>query len=339
LAETGGKEADADEIAKRDRRIAELTAALNKAREQGGGDRSEHMAAIMQHLRRRHARLVRMRQLLREKSQIGGSLSEELHHDELVRIEQEKIQLNQVRKMLENSERRMMKRWARTKATTAAAAIVLMAVVCAFASWLTAGRMAPAKRSVFVTLEARATGNSPLTDDQARLWTDWHAELVRSAAFHQSTAKRMTENRLDNYSRPDELSRRMRGELTLDANTPGTLVMTMAGENVDEITAVLDVITAAVLAESAKQASKRKDNAATAVLYERQEGGRMRYAQLNAVPISDNRLNYALPIFACMFAVCVIMIVLGYLQFMKLKRVFDQDNAQLFDRDDMTRPI
>ena len=43
-------------------------------------------------------------------------------------------------------------------------------------------------------------------------------------------------------------------------------------------------------------------------------------------------MRYAMPIFGGLFVLCVVVMVLAYSQLIKVKRVFDEETAQLFDQ-------
>ena len=94
--------------------------------------------------------------------------------------------------------------------------------------------------------------------------------------------------------------------------------------------ALLDVIAATLITESGHKLGNRNDAAWAIAPGERTEQGRVRYAQANEVPISDERMNMAMPIFGGMFLTCLALIGVVYTRVAGAKRVFDQDNAALF---------
>ena len=81
-------------------------------------EKAERISTVAEHLRRRRDRLFRVRQLLKGKAVVraAGTPSERMQTEELIRLENERIQLADLRKTLAKSERVMVRRWARSKA-------------------------------------------------------------------------------------------------------------------------------------------------------------------------------------------------------------------------------
>lgn len=321
-------------------RVAQLQDELRQARTQPSSaapsdgslrEKAERITAVANHLRRRRYRLIRVRQLLRAKQNSGGTPSERMKTEELIKLDRERIQLADLRKVLEQAERKMIKRWARSRAVVSVGWLSVIAVVCAVGSWLIADQIAPAKRSASVVIEGRDQSKQTLTAAQAEAWQDWHIEFLESPTLHKALAKRFGERRIDQYADPAQVAQRLRDDLRVDDAQHGLLVLTLAGYDSDELTLFLDLLTATVVAESNRQASQRSDTARTLATGERRDGGRVRYASMNATTISDERIKYAGPIFGVVFAVSLVMVVVGYRQFSKAKRVFDEENSQLFN--------
>ena len=120
-----------------------------------------------------------------------------------------------------------------------------------------------------------------------------------------------------------------------------TVTYLLSGFGEDETLAKLDVLTAAVVAESARQQTARPDNARATVLGERKEDGEVRFARLVAdetiatteasfMPgLSSERLQDAGMVFGALFAGLGGVILLVYVRLVKAKRVFDEDNPLL----------
>jgi hypothetical protein len=141
----------------------------------------------------------------------------------------------------------------------------------------------------------------------------------------------MAERRLDAFNTPEKVAQRFETDLTIDADRSGVMVLTLAGTNKKELVLFMGILTMTLLTESNRQVTKRADNAMAVVPGERRDGGRVQYASLNDVPISDDRIRYALPIFGGLFIVCMVVVVLAYTQLLRMKRVFDEQNMQLFN--------
>jgi len=338
--------ADAALLKKLNARVAELERELEEARSVPAASdsdeqddfaaklrqKAERVTAVAEHLRRRRSRLIKLRQLMKQKGapESVGAPSERMRTEELIKIERERAQVHELRQILANSEKQLVRRWARPKAVLIVASIVLLALCCAAGSWFAADQFFPARVSAAVVLEARNHAHTAVTAQEAEAWRAWHTDLVSDDAFHQTLAKRMAEHRLDQYSDPAKLAKRLQDDLTIDADREGVMILTMAGNDSDEVTAFLDVLTATLVSESNRQMTKRGENVWAAPTGERHEEGQIHYATLNSVPIRDERLARALPIFGGMFAAVLVLVVVAYARLTKAKRVFDEENAMLF---------
>ena len=294
-------------------------------------EKAERVSIVADHLRRRRVRLMRVRQLLKGRPNDGASPSQAMATEDRVRLDQERVQLATIRKMLEASEKQMLKRWAKSRATLVAGSLAFITVLCAIIAWCAADYISPARVSASVAIEAKGRESGKISKDLLQSWNKWHAELLHSDEFQNTLGKRMAERRLDNFNSGSKVAKRLDTDLTIDANREGVLVLTMAGMNKKELIQFLDLLTMTMLTESNRQVTKRADNAMAVVPGERREGGRIQYASLNDVPISDERIRYALPIFGGLFIVCMIVVVLAYLQLLRMKRVFDDEHMKLFN--------
>lgn len=327
------------------RRVKELELQLAQAQESSPGDaqaddvsysyalreKAERVSIVADHLRRRRSRLMRMRQLLKQRPSDGASPTQMMNSEERVRLENEKMQLASIRKMLETGERQMIRRWARSRAGMAAGCLGFVTLVCAIIAWCAADYISPARISASVAIEAKGRESGKISKELLRSWNQWHAALLHNDEFQKTLSQRMAERRIDNFNTQEKIAERFETDLTIDADREGVLVLTLAGNNKKELVSLLDVMTMAVLTESNRQVTKRADNAMAVVPGERRDGGRVHYASLNDVPISDDRIRYALPIFGGLFIVCMIVVVLAYTQLLRMKRVFDEQNLQLFN--------
>jgi hypothetical protein len=295
-------------------------------------EKAERITAVADHLRRRKARLARVRELRRQKRTTPSSL-ERMTTEQVAKMERERRTLEEARRAVELKERKLVRRWARSKAVTVLGAFMIMLLVSAGASWLIADWMFPAQVSAATILEAKGPDHKPVAADKADAWRNWQTELLKNHAFHQTLAKKMAERRLDAYSDPAVLSQHLKSNLTVDLDRDGVMVLTLAGFDSDEITSFLDLMTGTIVSESNRTYTKKSDPIRTVATGERREGGRTRYATVNPVPIKDDRMHYALPIFGAMLVVCIVMIVVGYTQLLKAKRVFeDADDGPLFEQ-------
>lgn len=288
--------------------------------------KAERVTAVAEHLRRRRQRLKRLRLLVHTQGAqhhaAGSTRNEE--------IEQEQQQIVELRRLLAASEQTMIRRWARPRAVSSVVWIAVLAVLCAGTSWLAADHFFPARLAASVVIQAKTTTGQTMTDEQAQQWRAWHTGLFSDPAFIQTLSKRLGERRIDQYADAGNLSARLGKDLTIDSSQKNSLILTLAGTDEDEVETLLDVITATVVTESGHKLGNRNDAAWAVAPGERTEQGRVRFADTNTAPISDERLTMALPIFAGLFLTCLAFIGVVYTRLLNAKRVFDQENAALF---------
>jgi len=297
--------------------------------------KAQRISEVAEHLRRRRLRLRQMRTWIRQKG-IEAAASNTtsaavVQNEHLAKLQQEQAALQETRRTLALAEKEMVRRWAKPKAVFTVACVMFLAVVCAAAGWLIADQAMPATVSASVVLEAKNESRTPLTPEESEGWQQWHAGLLRDDEFIGQLAKRMGERRLDAYADVNVLSRRLKQDLTIDDSANARLIVSLAGTNRDELLQMLDVITGTLTAESSRQLASRTDQAWAVAASESKEGGRVRYASLNPVPIRDERMLYALPIFGALFLCSLVLIVVAYIRLSKVKRVFDQEDAIMFD--------
>jgi len=339
LAESHRLEADAAAALKV--RIDELECELAKVRnsKKGGSagkdrtdgrklrEKAEKVSAIAEHLRRRRTRLQKLRQLLVARSLHAAA---EQSPEESLAITEQKQQIAEARRALAEAEKEMVRRWARPRAVTTMAWIVAFALICAGGSWLLADYLFPARIAASVVLEARTTAHGPLSDEAAERWRTWHRGLFTDPAFMQVLSKRLAERRLDRFASLPNISQTLNDDLTIDASQKGAIILTLAGSDEDETSSLLDVVAATAAAESTRRLGNRNDSAWAALTGERNEGGRVHYAAVNPVPISDDRIKYAGVIFAIVFVSSLGLMAALYTRLARAKRVFDQEHAALF---------
>jgi len=298
--------------------------------------KAQRISEVAEHLRRRRNRLRQMRTWIRQKaietSASGvGNTAAVVQTEHLAKLQQEQAALQETRRSLAVAEKEMVRRWARPKAVFTVACIMFLAVVCAAAGWLIADQVVPAMVSASVVLEAKNESRTPLSPEESEGWQQWHAGMLRDDQFVQQLAKRMAERRLDAYADANVLGQRLRQDLTIDDSANARLIVSLAGTNRDEVLQMLDVLTGTLTAESSRQLASRTDQAWAVATSENKENGRVRYASLNPVPIRDERMLYALPIFGALFLCSLVLIVVAYIRLSKVKRVFDQDDSVIFD--------
>lgn len=222
---------------------------------------------------------------------------------------QERV-LQKKQESLASVEREMMRKWARPKATIIYGYLVGIAIVVAVASGLAANHFFPATVAASVNIQAKTDNGRPISASNADKWWNWHTTLLSEEAFHKLLAKRLSDQRLEKYDTPAAIGRRIAADLTVDSPSLGELIITLAGSDPHEVTAILDTVATQLSLESRRQAGKRSDDAVAVVRGERRDkNGRVRYSTLNPAPIKDRRLIAGMIFFVFGLVISVFLII------------------------------
>ena len=285
----------------------------------GDSDPSETpgLATNVQHLRRRRVRLARLRRALRGRTRSQSDAASE---------PTTAAQMGHLHEALAASERELIRRWARPSAVVTLGWFALLAISLAGASWVAANHFVPATVSASVTFQAKNRSGEQLSPEEAESWKSWHTALLTDIGFTSTLAKRLGDRRLDRYVDPEVLRQRLQADLTIDALQDGLMMVSLAGTDPPQITALLDTLATTFVSESARRMSKQSGPHAL-VKGGTSNGGRVTYATLNPVPIHDVRLTYAAYIFGAAFAVCLFLIIVIYRRLARAKSVFDVQEA------------
>ncbi len=290
-------------------------------------DKAKRINGVAVHLRRRRKRLGQVRQLLESKTRASsttGAVDLEQHSRQLRSIEDERQQLTELRTVLEASERKMIRKWAHSKAVFACLWLLVIGTAMAGVSWAITEHFHPAVRSATVTLEAKGTTHSTLDADQNATWAGWHKDLLKNETFTRTLSRRMGDRRFEKYRNPQAVADRIARDLTIDSSVPGALALTLVGTDPAETEAFLNLLTATVISESARSTGKHPDGAKAIAPHQTSDGTGIRYATLSSTPVSDERLTKALPIFGGALAGALLLIAMTYAWLSRAKRVFDE---------------
>lgn len=332
-----------DQLQCEQQRVAELEQQLDKVRaaqaesadaneaqiSEDLQEKAQRISAAAKHWQRRRQRLAKVRQAARGRAGRARTDAEQLQHriKQDQALENQRQRLVEIRESLAAAERKMHRKWARSRAAVTLSWLAVSLAVVAIASGLAANQFFPAMVAASVDVEAEARSGLPMSDEDAAKWQTWHSALLIDKNFHRTLAKRLSDRRLDRYKDPIALAQRLRDDLTVDAAHPGVMTLTLAGTDRGETTAILDTLVTTFARESSLQAGKRSDGARTVVRGERKEAGRTRYASINPVPIRDKRLLYAGVLFAVGSTIGLGAVMTIGRRLLQAKRIFDSQSA------------
>jgi hypothetical protein len=325
LRQVRGKKSsgDAEEVAELEERIAELELECQQLREAaqrggdgdgsggGSGDDTEEVAALR----------ARVAQLEKNPGAAGGELRSKVETE--FRQKWDELKLRQ--DALKATEKKMKRQWARPQAVIVFGWLAGLALVVAIVSWFLAGRFFPPTIAASVNIEAKTRTGVPVEEEEKADWQDVHTAMLTNEAFHKTVAKRLGDQRYDDYKDPDELSELLAEDLTVDSPKPGAITLTLAGKNKHETAAVLDTLATTLATWSSQQAGKRGDGAIAIVRGERRDAGQVHYASINDTPIESRRPIGALIIFVVGFMLSFLMITRISQGLLKAKSAMEED--------------
>ena len=231
--------------------------------------------------------------------------------------------------MLSDTEGAMIKKWAAPRAIVSVCWLVILLLLNGIGSWVSANVLFRPTQAAIVTLEATPGNSDPVTETSLAQWQQSTVELLGDTRFHAQIAKRLSDRRLDDYQSPEAVTARLKASMSIDQTEPDRVTVSLAGSDPDETLAVLDVVASTLAAESKFQARRRGDHLRTSAVDERKEGGVVRYAALNPVPIADHRAMRALQIFLVLSVLSLFVVTAFYLRLIRAKRLFEEDEAAL----------
>lgn len=248
-------------------------------------------------LRRR--RLSRLKAALRERAA-------KLQHagEVLGQRAAEYEQIMETKARVEAGERALARR-ADALAKASGAKSVGVAMLCflvvigaiAGASWLIAGKVAPATFAARAAIEVDPRGMQ-LSPAQVAEWQTYHEALIAEAQLMEIAADRMKRRGLATLATPALLRQYLDGSLTTSSATDGTLAFELRGDGSSRTERVLDTFVTAVVSHANAGRERRADGAATRVATE---------AKADADALDDQRIMYAGGMFGGGSLVCLLV--------------------------------
>lgn len=344
------------EIAALNARITELEAQLAAAQTQPAQGGSSAAAAdlkqkavrvrqMAEHLRRRRARLARVKTLLEERAAAplagpadASPQEKRAQHAEneqkmqlAARIQRDREVLNEAARCLAQSERAMIRKWARPRAIAMVGWLVLLSIAAALVSWFAADAIFPATRTASLHIEAGTRPGTELSPAQATAWQQWHTGLLADSNFHRALASRFEERQMSDLVNADRVAELLESSLTIDAVGDSEFVLTLSGTDEKALPQILDTIGVTMASESRRQQGARIDGARAELVGERSEQGRVVYATLNSKAVDDQRLVRALFIFLGTMGGLFLLAVICYGSLIRSRGVFQSSEFNIGD--------
>ncbi len=295
-------------------------------------DQTRRLADIACHLHRRRERLRFIRSGLVDRR---GSAAGPDNHEERSRqlrqsevIEQRQLELDEVRRMLANSERKMIQKWAAPRSIVIGAWILFSISVLATASWLAADRITPALRSTSITLSPRVEQNETMSPQALADWQAMHENQITSDGFIRDVAQRSAARRLDPWNSYESVKRFVVDNLTVDVGQPDLITLTLANKEPGKAADFLEIVASSMVVDAQRSLASRPGGHASRIMDARTEDGLIRHARLNPAIIKDERMVTAGVVMAGALVLVTMMLCLVYSRLLRAKRVFEQEHSE-----------
>lgn len=305
-------------------------------------DQKARLADIACHLHRRRERLRFVRDRIADRNGTPGSMdshearSHQLRQSEV--IEKRQLELDEVSRMLGESERRMIRKWAAPRSIVVTCWILLGLSILAVASWLAADRITPAIRGTSITLAPLLQKNEVMNEHESAVWQTMHQEQIVSDGFIRDIAQRAAARRLIPWTTYESVQRLMNDHLTLDVGQPGVITLTLASDQPDKASAFLEIVAGNMVVDAQRSLGSRPGGHGSRMMEGRTEGRVLKHARLNPSVIRDERMITAGVVLAGGILVVSMMLCLVYSRLLRAKRVFDQEHSSALDTRSI-RPI
>ena len=294
--------------------------------------KAQRLATVAEHMKRRHARLKRARELVRRKrsgSRGQAAIESERRTALTKHLERQRRELLELKQNIALAERKMIRRWARPRSVIIVGWLLMLVLFSAAVGWFGADRYFPAVVSASVTMEIDESFDGEIDENLDAKWKAWHTAFVESREFIDTLSKRLNERQIIAYSSPEAVRDRLLRDLGIDEVEAGEMTFTLAGSDRKTMLVFMDLF-AATLARRSGKAHRGTEMPWASVRDTREETGDAFTATIGSIPLEDERLRHAGPIAGIVFATLLMLIGVAYSKLVRAKREFD-DSGDLFD--------
>ena len=335
-----------ERIEKQENIFQELQASEEHAPEQQDvddlADQKGRLADIACHLHRRRERLRFLRGEIGRRGDPSTQMdthearSQQLRKSEV--IEKRQLELDEVSRILGDSERRMIRKWAAPQSVVVSCWILLGISILAAASWLAADRITPAIRSTSITLVPQLQSDEQMGEEALVNWKAMHEKQIRSDGFIRDVAQRSAARRLHPWTTFESVQRLMTDDLSIDAGQPGQITMTLASDQPDKASDFMEIVASAMVVDSQRSLASRPGGHGSRLVDGRTENGVLRHARLNPTVVRDERMVTAGVVLAGGLIMVSMLLGIVYSRLLRAKRVFELEHSSTMDNRSI-RPI
>jgi hypothetical protein len=228
--------------------------------------------------------------------------------------------LDDVRRVLSDTETRMIRKWAAARATQIIGWACLLALLIGCGSWWGADRFDPPVRRATIALNAVSPAGKQLDPSMLDAWTHWHVELLATTPFAERFAARLQERGVPGIESAESVRGFLSDGITVDQQLPGRLtVATTMNHGADW----LDAMALVMSTESARTVRSRPGPVIAKVEGRHLDDGRVQYANYDSTALSDTRIRTAMLIFIVATLACLLIGMIIYAHLARVRHVLD----------------
>ncbi|MBL1219179.1 MAG: hypothetical protein D8M59_17005 [Planctomycetes bacterium] len=276
-----------DQFTGQQKKMQELQQQLDRVSEHAGGQDPEHghghghgHEQDQDHPRRKQV----------TSAEVGSQLA-------TVRAERQAVL--EAKRMLEEAEQRLIRKWAPGRAASRLFWAVMTLGILAAGSYFGVMLFVPALYEATATVTVSPKPGSEMSGDDKLAWQTVHERLALDGMIVKATADRLRQRGVDAVSSPEELTPILEESLVVSSPEPGTMQLSLSAKGNGYAQRLLDTYTQAFVSQSKAAQHVRTDGGITKVLVP---------AMTNPIPLDERqRLLMAMGIFAGSLVCCTLI--------------------------------
>lgn len=265
-----------------------------------------------QRLLRRQARLQLARRLLRERIRSAARAREIESHQARTSLELDvqKRSISEARHSLAITEQRMIRAWARSRASIEVFRLGMVTFVVAVISTLAAHQFGPVTYLATATIQAKDRGGLPLTSQQASQWSATHQRMLADDKVLAVTAERLGQRGFESLSDAHAVGAYLKERLSIDEGRAGAIDLRLRCDNPSDGQRILDTFASTLASESNSARMMRADGTVTE---------NPNPAAVDPAPVEDGRTRFGLVLFGSLMGFAAVLWIVFMVKFGKTR--------------------
>ncbi len=264
---------------------------------------------------RHYIRQVKQREVKLAADAEGSATLSPSDRAKLAGMEKQRVALAEVKQFLEQSEAAMVQRWATQKTSSVVTTIVIALILAVAGSFFAAGELTQPVYRATMAVEVTPTDNT--ADLPPNAWLTSYKQTLLSTPVLEEAINELDKRKLRIAGTPDELAEHLKLTLSVEGK-PSRVELAYHGQDPQRIGAVLEAYGRGLIIwhmADDRRAGRLNDTAVE-----------LQPAAVVPEPVQDERLNYALAIFAGVVGFVALIALPLRLIFGRSRRVLDPRN-------------